>query len=68
MFDRRDPERPRDIADRAAHHHAEFEAGRMRPDVYRAHLFNLGYRGRDLECAVRSNWPADGVPAIPSFG
>lgn len=68
MLDRRDPERWRDIEDRAQHYHAAFEAGRMRPDIYRAHLFNLGYRGRELESAVSLNWPTMGPPAIPRFG
>lgn len=68
MLDRRDPERPRDIAERAQAFHAEFAAGRMRPDIYRAHLFNIGYRGREIETAANLHWPAMGPPAIPRFG
>lgn len=68
MLDRRDPERPRDIAERADHYHAEFSAGRLRLDIYRAHLFNLGYRGREIETTANLHWPPSGPPAIPRFG
>ena len=57
MLDPRDPERWRDFMERAARHHAEFEAGRMSVHVYRAHLYSLGFRGREIEAEVGLHWP-----------
>lgn len=62
MLDRRDPERPRDIADRAQGYHAAFEAGRMSPSVYRAWLYTLGFRGREIETEVALHYPTKGPP------
>ena len=36
---------------------AEFRAGEMSEEVYRACLFALGMRGRDIDTEVRLNWP-----------
>jgi hypothetical protein len=36
---------------------AEFRAGEMTETVYRACLFALGMRGRDIDIEVRLNWP-----------
>lgn len=56
MLDRTDPERPRDMAERAARYHAAFEAGDMSPSRYRAHLYSIGWRGREIESAVGMYW------------
>lgn len=60
MLDRRDPERWRDIEDRAQHYHAAFESGRMSPSVYRAWLYTLGFRGREIETEVSLHYPSKG--------
>ena len=36
---------------------AEFKAGEMSEEVYRACLFALGMRGQDITTEVRLNWP-----------
>lgn len=57
MPDRRDPERPREIAERASHCHAEFEAGRMSVSLYRGYLYSFGLRGRAIETEINLHWP-----------
>lgn len=41
----------------------EFKVGDITEAVYRANLFALGYRGKDIDTEVRLNRPPAAVPA-----
>lgn len=56
MLDRRDPECWRDYMERANGYHAAFEEGRISASLYRAHLFSIGFRGREIEDEVGLRW------------
>jgi len=49
----------REREERADARAAEFKAGEIDEDVFRASLFALRYRGDDIDMAVRANWPTD---------